>query len=240
MGDARETSSPAPNYNTPVKDLAYKDLLTSTFTLASHDRGIKTWCVPATYPECVYCGKRYRYERFNVECHMDPNIGKATGRERTVAPCKESLPTSRGPHRKRFLEVQAEIRAHMASDKNTLLQEAAASAKRKLISVGGCADTPLDLAAGGNADGKRPCLGNGQTVLMKTPTQAEFVECWSEAIPSFGRPLSQLLAWDKQPCAWAREQLLERGTLLCHIAIHSLGKSFRRQTRGWMKRTWRG
>jgi len=188
MGDARETSSPAPNYNTPVKDLAYKDLLTSTFTLASHDRGIKTWCVPATYPECVYCGKRYRYERFNVECHMDPNIGKATGRERTVAPCKESLPTSRGPHRKRFLEVQAEIRAHMASDKNTLLQEAAASAKRKLISVGGCADTPLDLAAGGNADGKRPCLGNGQTVLMKTPTQAEFVECWSEAIIRNGLP----------------------------------------------------
>jgi hypothetical protein len=119
---------------------------------------------------------------------MDPNIGKATGRERTVAPCKESLPTSRGPHRKRFLEVQAEIRAHMASDKNTLLQEAAASAKRKLISVGGCADNPLDLAAGGNADGKRPCLGNGQTVLMKTPTQAEFVECWSEAIIRNGLP----------------------------------------------------
>ena len=65
MGDARETSSPAPNYNTPVKDLAYKDLLTSTFTLASHDRGIKTWCVPATYPECVHYGKRYRYERLN-------------------------------------------------------------------------------------------------------------------------------------------------------------------------------
>ena len=110
MGDVSETPSPAPNYNTPVTDLAYKDLLTSTFTLASHQRGIKTWCVLATYPECVYCGKRYRYERFNVECHMDPNIGKATGKERTVAPCKESLPTSRGPHRKRFLEVQAEIR----------------------------------------------------------------------------------------------------------------------------------
>ncbi len=26
----------------------------------------------------VYCGKMYRYERFNVECHMDPNIGKTT------------------------------------------------------------------------------------------------------------------------------------------------------------------
>jgi hypothetical protein len=43
----------APNCNTPVKDLTYKDLLTSTFTLASHERGIKTWCVPTTDPECL-------------------------------------------------------------------------------------------------------------------------------------------------------------------------------------------
>ncbi len=50
---ARESLLPAPNCNTPVKDLTYKDLLTSTFTLASHERGIKTWCVPATYPECL-------------------------------------------------------------------------------------------------------------------------------------------------------------------------------------------
>jgi hypothetical protein len=84
--DARESLFPVTNYDTPVKDLVYKDLLTSTFTLASHERGIKTWCVPATYPECVYCGKRYRYERFNVECHMDPNIGKETDKERTVSP----------------------------------------------------------------------------------------------------------------------------------------------------------
>ena len=48
--------------------------------------------------------------------------------------------------------------------------------------VGGCDDTPVDLVVGGNADGKHPCLVNGQTVLMRTPTQAEFVECWSEAI----------------------------------------------------------
>ena len=114
---------------------------------------------------------------------MDPNIGKATiGKERTVAACKESLPTSRGPHRNRFLEVQAEIRANMVSDKKILLAEENASAKRNLISVGGCADTPVHVDAAGNADGKRPCLGNGQTMLMRTPTQAEFVECWSETI----------------------------------------------------------
>ena len=121
----------------------------------------------------------YRYERFNVECHMDPNIGKATDKERTVTPCKESLPTSRGPHRKRFLEVQAEIRSHMASDRQTLLVEANASAKRNLMSVGGCGDTPVDVDTAGNTDGKRPCLGNGQTMLMRTPTQDDFVECWS-------------------------------------------------------------
>ena len=70
----------------------------------------------------------------------------------------------------------------------TLLAEANTSAKRNLISVGGCADTPVHVDAAGNTDGKRPCLGNGQTVLMRTPTQAEFVECWSEAIIRNGLP----------------------------------------------------
>jgi hypothetical protein len=54
MGDGRESPLPAPNYNRPFKDLVYKDLLTINFTLDSHERGIKTWCVPETYPECVY------------------------------------------------------------------------------------------------------------------------------------------------------------------------------------------
>jgi hypothetical protein len=48
MGNGRESLIPAQNYNTPVKDLEYKDLLTNTFTQASHD--IKTWCVQETYP----------------------------------------------------------------------------------------------------------------------------------------------------------------------------------------------
>ena len=103
-----------PNYNTPVKDLVYKDLLTRTFTLASHDRGMKTWSVLVSYPECVFFRNKFRYELYSVECQMDPNIGKVTtGKERTVASCKESLPTSRGPHRNRFLEIQTEIRSHI-------------------------------------------------------------------------------------------------------------------------------
>jgi hypothetical protein len=109
-------------------------------------------------------------------------------------PCPETschascFPSLFGPHRKRFLEVQTEIHSHMTSDQNTLFQEATTSAKRNLISVGGCTDTPLDLTTGGNTDGKRPCLGNGQTVLMRTPTQDEFVECWSEVIIRNGLP----------------------------------------------------
>ena len=51
----------------------------------------------------------------------------------------------------------------MASDRNTLLAEANASAKRNLMSVGGCEDTPVDVDTSGNTDGKHPCLGNGQT-----------------------------------------------------------------------------
>ena len=71
---------------------------------------------------------------------MDPNIGKATtGKERTVTVCKESLPTSCGPHRNRFLEVQAEIR-----DKKTLLAEAEASAKRPCLDNGKTADEDTD------------------------------------------------------------------------------------------------
>ena len=40
MVDAREYPLTTPNYNTPVKDLKYKDLLTRTFTQTSHDRVI--------------------------------------------------------------------------------------------------------------------------------------------------------------------------------------------------------
>jgi hypothetical protein len=122
------------------------------------------------------------------------------------------------------------------SDKNSLLQEEDASAKRKLMSVGGCTDTPLDLVTTGNVDGKRPCLGNGQTVMMRTPTQNEFVECWSETIirnglppalvddPLFRKALVTTSHMGQTTVSWVRELLLERGTRLCHITIHSPGK----------------
>ena len=80
------------------------------------------------------------------------------------------------------MEVQSEIRTLMTSDKKTLLQVEDASAKPNLMSVGGHVDTPVDLAATCNADAKRPCLGNGHTLLMRTPTQIEFVEGWSVTI----------------------------------------------------------
>jgi hypothetical protein len=70
----------------------------------------------------IFYGNKFRYESFNAEYHMDPNIGKATiGKERTVGVGKESLPTSCGPHRNRFLEVQAGIRVHMVSDKKNFV-----------------------------------------------------------------------------------------------------------------------
>ena len=60
--------------------------------------------------------------------------------------------------------------------------------KRNLISGGGCADTLVNLVVTGNADGNHTCLGNGKSVLMRTPTQDEFVECWSEVIIRNGLP----------------------------------------------------
>jgi hypothetical protein len=46
----------------------------------------------------------------------------------------------------------------MTSDKKTLLEGVDASTKRKLMSVGGHEDTPVDLVTEGTADVKRPCL----------------------------------------------------------------------------------
>ena len=109
---------------------------------------------------------------------MDPNISKATtGKERVVAACAESQSTSRDPNRTRFLAVQTAIRAKMQCDKKTLLAEADASKKRNLIWVGGYADNAVDLCGEGNADAKRQCLGKGQTMLTKPPSQAAFEEC---------------------------------------------------------------
>ena len=116
-----------------------------------------------------------------------PNIGKVTGKERTVSPYKESLPTSCRPHRQCFLEVQTEIRAHMTSDKKTLLGGVTVSGNRKVMSVGGHVHTTVDLVAG-NSDAKSPRLGNGQSLFMRTPTQVEFEECWSEVIIRTGIP----------------------------------------------------
>ena len=128
---------------------------------------------------------------------MDPTITKAsTGKERLVVVCAESQSTSRGPNRTRFLAVQAVIRAKMQCDKKTLLADADASKKRNLMSVGGHADNPVEVCGEGNADAKRQCLGKGQTMLTKPPSQAEFEECWSEAIIKNG--LSPSLVDDRK------------------------------------------
>ncbi len=71
---------------------------------------------------------------------------------------------------------------HRERDKKNLLPEETTSTKRNLLLVGGCTDTPVDLVVEGNVDVKSPCLGNGQTVLMRTPTHTEFVECWNETM----------------------------------------------------------
>ena len=74
------------------------------------------------------------------------------------------------------------------SDKKTLVTEEDTSTNRNLLSVGGHSDTPVDLMTVGNSDANHPCLNNRQTVLIRTPTQPEFVECWSESIIRNGSP----------------------------------------------------
>ena len=50
------------------------------------------------------------------------------------------------------------------------------------MSVGGHTDTPVDLFTVGNVGGKCPFLGNGQSDLIRTPSQVVLVGCWSETI----------------------------------------------------------
>ncbi len=52
------------------------------------------------------------------------------------------------------------------------------------MTVGGHTDHVVDLCGEDSAGGKRQCLSKGQ--LTKTPSQAEFQECWSESIIKCG------------------------------------------------------
>ncbi len=145
MGDGRVFHTPCADFSRPVEKLEYTCLLKSTFTEASHDRDFKTWQTQATYPECVFCGKMYRWGATYVECHMDPNISKATtGRERVVETCAESQSKSRGPNRTRFLTVQSEIRTKIQCDQKSFLATADTSKKYNLMVVGGYEDNTVD------------------------------------------------------------------------------------------------
>jgi hypothetical protein len=64
-----------------------------------------------------------RYERFNVECHMDHRAKNHYQHHVVVIDS---------------LEVQSEIRAYMTSDRQTLFVTVYASAKRNMSLVGGC------------------------------------------------------------------------------------------------------
>jgi hypothetical protein len=114
--------TPCTDFYRPVEELEYTDLLRSTFTQSGHERRFKTWRTEATHPQCVFCGKKHRWGKGEVECHMDPTITKAsTVNERLVSACAESHYTSRDPNRTRFLAVQAVIRVKIQCDKKTLL-----------------------------------------------------------------------------------------------------------------------
>jgi hypothetical protein len=74
----------------------------------------------------------------------------------------------------------------MQCDKKSMLESVDASNKRNLMVVGGHTDHAVDLCGEDSADGKRQCLGKGQTMLTNPPIQAEFQECWSETIIKCG------------------------------------------------------
>jgi hypothetical protein len=61
MGDGGVFHTPCVDFSRPVEELDYTCLLKSNFTETSHDRGFKTCQTLTTYPECVFCGKMYRW-----------------------------------------------------------------------------------------------------------------------------------------------------------------------------------
>ena len=180
MGDGGGFRTPCADFSRPVEELEYSCLLKSTFTQVSHDRDFRTCQTPVTYPECIFCGRKYRWGAVYVECHMDPNISKTTtDKERVVAASAESQSTSRGPNRTRFLAVQAAIRAKMQCDKKSLLAAADASKQHNLMVVGGHSDNAVDLCGEDNADAKCQCLDDNadakrQCLVVKSPSETRY------------------------------------------------------------------
>ena len=161
--------TPCTDFSRPVEELQYSCLLKNTFTQDSHDRGFKTWQTPVTYPESLFCGRKYRWGSVYVECHMDPNISKTTiVKERVVPECAESQSTLRDPNRTRFLTVQVVIRDKFQCDKKVLMTEVDVSIKRNVMLVGGNEDNVVDLCE--------------EDTMTKPPNRPEFEECWSETI----------------------------------------------------------
>jgi hypothetical protein len=157
--------TPCANFYRPVEELEYTDLLRSTFTQPDHERGFNTWRTLATHPQCVFCSKRYRWGRVRWNVTWTPPLQKQQLARKGL-----------------WQRVQNHKQHRVARIEpvfwKTLLAEADASRKRNLILVGGQADNAVNLCGEGNSDAKRQCLGKGQTMLTKPPSQAEFEECW--------------------------------------------------------------
>ena len=225
MGNARESLLPVPNYNTPVKVLSYKDLLTSTtvtFTLVSHESGIKTWCVLTTYPERVYCddknvsvwkvqlrmlngSQHWRNNWQGKDCHTVQRI--TTNIE--WSSYKESFGSSdRNPY------SNVEWQKDYSLQQVIPMENVHVSVTVRLYWWGHRLLLSLWNVAGRRLSG----MVFLQLLLM---------------ILSFGRSLSQLLTWTKQPCTWARELILKRGTLVTSRYIHEEKYFGDRQQSGW-------
>jgi hypothetical protein len=74
MGEGRVSLTPCPDFYRPVEELEYTDLLRSTFTQSGHERGFKPWRTPATHPQCVFCDKKYRWGKGQMDHGVKTDI----------------------------------------------------------------------------------------------------------------------------------------------------------------------
>jgi hypothetical protein len=207
-------------YERPVHELDDAEILFSTICRVDQDRERKSW--GGSYPECFFCGLKYRWSTFGAQCHMDPSINKAScGKERIVAACAMSSRSKVSEYKVRYNELVGEMRKRDKANKMHQGVLSREDKKRKLGEVGGDENHPLVLDGAGGGAGT---AGGQQRIGGPRVTREEMNEAWSEAaiknglsLKIFSDPLFRLAVCKTAQCgeqAVTQDREGKKGTTL--------------------------
>jgi hypothetical protein len=148
-----------------VKNMTLEQIYWSVFCAEDQRRPKKTWRETGKYPTCYFCGMKYRYTAFAVECHFDRGLKKETcGSERAVKACPMGNSNMPGPLRGRFQSVREEIvsRGHYRQEHIKKQRVTESQNKRqKVFDGGGTSEEPMVIVIGeedqgSTSKGKKP------------------------------------------------------------------------------------